>query len=281
MSNTSRRQFLQNTAVATAASACVPYLHATPLSLPIGTQLYPVRDAIGKDFVGILKQVSAMGYRTVEMCSPPGYEKSGFGSLVNMPAAEMRRTIQSAGLTCESSHYQFKELKEHLPERIAFAKELGLKQMIVSTFALPQQARLSDWRRAADEMNNIGEQTKKAGIQAGFHNHHFEFKEIDGVLVYDDLMRTLDPKLVKMQFQVSVINLGYKAEAYLTKYPGRFISLHLQDWSDSEKKTVPVGSGIVDWKKVFTAAKTGGVKNYFVELNLDAMKPSIDYLLKL
>jgi len=212
------------------------------------------------------------------MCPPPGYAKSGYGALVNMQAAEMRGIIHDAGLGCESCHYQFREMKENLDDRIAFAKELGLKVMVLSTFGLKPDATMADWTSAAEELNRIGEKVQKAGMQLGFHNHQFEFKELDGVLVYDKLMSTFDPKLVKMQFQVSVISLGYEAATYLTKYPGRFISLHLQDWSPSEKKQVPVGQGVVDWKKLFAAAKTGGVKNYFVELNMDALKPSYQYL---
>ena len=87
-----------------------------------------------------------------------------------------------------------------------------------------------------------------------------------------------DPKLVKMQFQVSVINQGYEAATYFNKYPGRFISIHLQDWSPTEKTTVAVGQGVVDWKKMFVAAKKGGVRNYFVELNMDQMKASYPFL---
>ncbi len=139
----------------------------------------------------------------IEMCSPPGYEKAGFGPLVKMKASEIRRMIHGAGLGCESCHFQFRELKENLDDRIAYAKELGLKQMIVATFALRRDATMADWVHAADEMNKLGEQTHKAGIQLGFHNHNFEFKEIDGVLIYDELMKKLDPKLVKMQFQVA------------------------------------------------------------------------------
>ena len=253
-------------------------LRADPLGLPIGCQVYPVREALGKDLEGTLRQLAAVGYRSVEMCSPPGYERSGFASLVKMKASEIRQTITAAGLGCESCLYQFRELKENLDDRIAYAKELGLEQMILSTFGLRPDATMDDWRRAADELNNIGAQTQKAGLQLGFHNHAFEFKEIDGVLIYDELMRQLDPKLVKMQFQVSVISLGYEAATFLTKYPGRFISLHLQDWSAADKKTVAVGKGVVDWKKLFTAAKTGGVKNYFVEVNMDALQASYPYL---
>jgi sugar phosphate isomerase/epimerase len=150
--------------------------------------------------------------------------------------------------------------------------------MILSTFGLRPEATMDDWRRAADELNKVGEKTRKAGLQAGFHNHNFEFKEIGGVLIYDELMRRLDPKLVKMQFQVAVISIGFEAVTYLTKYPGRFCSLHLADWSAADKKSVPVGKGVVDWKKLFTAAKKAGVKNYYVEMNMDALKASYPYL---
>ena len=284
MSHVSRRRFLGGVMGAAAAgylSRGALELSADPLGMPIGCQSWPVRDALAKDFPGTLKQLAGIGYRTLEMCSPPGYATSGFGPLAKMKAAEIRQAIQAAGLRCESSHFQFRELRESLDERIAWSKEMGLTQMVLSTFGLPNNAPMADWMRAADELNKIGEQTQKAGIQLGFHNHNFEFREIDGVLVYDKLMGQLDAKLVKMQFQVSVVSLGYEAATYLTKYPGRFLSLHLADWSATEKKPVAIGKGVVDWAKLFAAARTGGVKNYFVEMDLDLMKASIPYLREL
>ncbi len=268
-----RRSFLAGSAAGTAA-----LLAGAPLGMPIGCQVYPVREALAKDFPGTLRQLAAIGYRTIEMCSPPGYRSSGFGPLENLSAAEMRKIIRDAGLACESCHYTFAELKDKLPERIAFAKGLGLKQMILSSFGLPNNAGLADWARAAEELNGIAAQVQKAGLACGFHNHNFEFREIDGVLIYDHLMSKFDAKLVRMQFQVAVINAGYEAATYLRKYPGRFLSLHLADWSATEKKAVPVGSGVVKWNDLFAAAKTGGVKNYFVEMNMDALEPSLAYL---
>jgi sugar phosphate isomerase/epimerase len=90
-------------------------------------------------------------------------------------------------------------------------------------------------------------------------------------------MNRFDPGLVKMQFQTEVINLGYKASTYFNKYPGRFISSHLSDWT-TEKKEVPIGQGVIDWKEFFVAAKTGGVQNYFVEMSFDNMKPGAAYI---
>ncbi len=253
-------------------------LPANPLKLPIGFQTYPVAKALSVDFTGTLQQIAGIGYKAVEMCSPPGYEKSGFGPLMKFKASEVRQMIRDAGLKCESCHYGFRELDQSLEERIAYARELGLKYMVLSSFGLPQTASMADWARGAGELNKIGERIAKAGMQCGFHNHHFEFRQIDGVLIYDKLMSEFDPKLVKMQFQVAVINLGYEAATFMTKYPGRFASLHLADWSATEKKPVPVGKGVVDWKKLFAAAKTGGVKNYFVEMNMEALKESYPYL---
>jgi sugar phosphate isomerase/epimerase len=282
MNTISRRRFLGRSALTVVAGACLgpltKQLWAEPLGLPIGCQLYPVGKQISQDFEGTLRQLAAIGYRTIELCSPPSYEKSGFAPLVKMTAAQVRKAFEAAGLRCESSHYQFRELKENLDDRIAYAKELGLKHMVLSTFGLPRNASMADWLKAAGELNKIGEQVRKQGIQLGFHNHNFEFQQIDGVLVYDKLMGEFDPKLVKMQFQVAVISMGFQAATYLQKYPGRFCSLHLADWSSTEKRSVPVGAGVVDWKGLFAAAKTGGVENYFVEMNMDALKASYPYL---
>jgi sugar phosphate isomerase/epimerase len=137
---------------------------------------------------------------------------------------------------------------------------------------------MSDWMKAVDELNEIGLKTKKAGIQTGFHNHHMEFEKLDGVLIYDELLNHFDPDLVKMQFQVAVINIGYKAADYFKKYPGRFISAHLADWSSAENKQVPIGQGIVDWKELFAAAEKSGVKNYFVEMAPETFKESAEYI---
>ena len=266
-----RRQLLVSTALA-------PLTAARPLGLPLGFQVYPIRQALAKDFDGTLREMASLGYRTVEMCSPPGYASGGFAPLVDMKAADMKARIGAAGLTCDSCHYNMRELRESLDERIAFAKELGLKQMILASFGVKPDAPLDAWTAAAGEFNRIAAQIRKAGLEAGFHNHHGEFQEIGGVLIYDHLMRVFDPKLVKMQFQVAVISAGYKAAAYFKKYPGRFLSLHLADWSAAAKKGVPVGQGDVDWKELFQAAKAGGVKNYYVEMDMEAMKPSAAFL---
>jgi len=248
------------------------------LNKPLGFQVWTVKDQLIKDFAGTLKMMAGQGYQSVEMCSPPGYESSGFGPLMKMKAAEMRKIVEDAGLILQSTHYGMGELREKLSERIDFALESGQKQMICSSFWLPKEATMSDWMKAVDELNEIGAKTKKAGIQTGFHNHHMEFEKIDGKLIYDALLDHFDADLVKMQFQVAVISVGYKAATYFNKYPGRFISAHLADWSATENKQVPIGKGVVDWKELFAAAEKCGVKNYFVEMEPETFKESATYI---
>jgi len=274
----SRRSLLQIGAIGTLGAAGARFLGANPLGYPIGCQTWPVRQTIGKDLDGTLKELAGMGFERIEMCSPPGYAQLGFGPLAQMKPAELRDKIQTAGMGCESCHFGFTELRDHLDERIVFAKELGLKQMIISTFWLPKEAQMADWMHAVDDANKFGERVQKAGMQLGFHNHDFEFHKIDGELIYDKLMGEFDPKLVKMQFQVSVISLGYQAADYFEKYPGRFLSIHLQDWSPTEKKEVALGQGVVDWKRLWTAAKKSGARNYFVEVDRGDLAASVKFL---
>ncbi|MDP3912636.1 MAG: sugar phosphate isomerase/epimerase [Bacteroidota bacterium] len=284
-----RRQFFEKTAMGIGATMLASQFPmnldaattAKALKKPLGFQVWTVKDQLIKDFPGTLKMMAGQGYQSVEMCSPAGYVSSGFGPLVSMKASEMKKIVEDAGLILESTHYGMGELSDNLSERIDFALESGQKQMICSSFWLPKDATMSDWQKAADELNEIGAKTKKASIQTGFHNHHMEFEKLDGVLIYDELLKQFDPDLVKMQFQVAVISIGYKAADYFKKYPGRFISAHLADWSKTTEKQVPVGQGIVDWKELFTAAEKCGVKNYFVEMDPETFRESAEYIHKL
>ncbi len=256
-------------------------LRANPLGLPIGCQTYPVRAMIAKDFPGAIRQLAAAGFETIELCSPVGYADSGFGGLAKYKGAELRRMLGGLGVTCESSHFDIQELRKDQAGRIAWAQELGLTQMLVPSLGGPRHPNMDDVKRAAGEYNRMGEQAAKAGIQQGLHNEDFELTTVDGRRTYDLLLDLLDPKLVKFQFQVSTISRGYDAAAYFMKYPGRFISMHVQGWSATAKKIAAVGQDSLDWKKIFTAAKTGGIRNYFVEMNLDLMRASVPYLREL
>jgi sugar phosphate isomerase/epimerase len=283
MKNISRRSFLGKSALGMGSAFALSKLpfdfvsqpSPVPVNMPVGFQIWTIRESLLKDFPGTLKRMAALGFQTVEMCSPPGY---GFTSLMKMTAKEMKQIMDDAQLKCLSCHYGMPELKNNLDERIAFAKELGQEQMVLSSFGLNSKATLSDWLKAAEELNDVGMKARNAGMQIGFHNHNTEFGQIEGKLIYDELMRVFNPEYVKMQFQVAVISAGYKASDYFRKYPGRFISAHLADWSAEKKATVPLGQGAVDWKEFFATLQTGGVKNIFVEMNEDTFAESLKFL---
>ncbi|HEY7306869.1 MAG TPA: TIM barrel protein [Bryobacteraceae bacterium] len=278
----SRRDFFKyaaaDTAVAGLVSAGALHAFADPLGLPIGCQTYPVRKMVASDFFGTIKTLTDAGFQRIELCSPWGYADSGFAGLAKYSGGELRRRLNDMGVKCISSHFDVKELREHQAERIEWAKDLGLMQMIVPSLDGPRNPTMDDVKRIADEYNKIGEQASRAGLQQGLHNEGFELSTVDGKRTYDVLFDLLDPKLVKFQFQVSTISRGYDAAEYFTKYPGRFISMHVQGWSAKTRKIVPVGQGTLDWKKIFTAAKTGGIENYFVEMDLEMMRASVPYL---
>ncbi len=279
--NLSRRSFLKTSGSSLVSAAILGNL---PISLfgqgnkmgklSFGFQIWTVRERLIDDFPGTLKMMAEQGYKEVEMCSPLGY---GFDTLHEIKGTEMRKIIEEAGLRCTSSHFSLGELRDHLDNRIEWAHDLGMEQMILASFWLPQDASVDDYRKACDELNGIGEKTQKAGIQMGFHNHHMEFEKRGEKLIYDVLLEQLDPDLVKMQFQVAVINIGYKAADYFLKYPGRFISAHLSDWV-SEDESVPIGKGMVDWDEFFKAAGKGGVKNFYAEIEPDFFEESIAFL---
>ncbi len=285
MSAISRREFIQGAATCAAAAGCVSSgflaLRANPLGMPIGCQTWPVKEMIAKDFPGTIKQLAAAGFQSIELCSPVGYAEYGFGGLAKYKGADLRTILGDAGVSCVSSHFGIDELRKNQEDRIAWAKDVGLTQMLVPSLDGPEKPTMDDVKRAADEYNKMGEKAAKAGIQQGLHNETFELSTVDGKRTYDVLFERLDPKLVKFQFQVSTISKGYVAAEYFTKYPGRFISMHVQGWSAETKKTMAVGQDSLDWKKIFAAAKIGGIKNYFVEMNLELMKASVPYLRKL
>jgi sugar phosphate isomerase/epimerase len=282
MSALSRREFLGAAATSAAAigfaGANPLELSADPLGLPIGCQTWPVRASIAKDFPGTIKQLADAGFQSIELCSPYGYEEFGFGGLAKYSPAELRKILSDAGVTCISSHFGIGELRKNQERSIGWAKDIGLTQMLVPSLAGPKNPTMDDVKRAADEYNKMAERAAKAGIQQGLHNEEFELSTVNGKRTYDILFELLDPKLVKFQFQVSTIGQGYDAAEYFTKYPGRFISMHVQGWSAETKKIVPVGQGTLDWKKIFTAAKIGGINNYFVEMDLEKMRASVPYL---
>jgi len=301
MAPMSRREFFRvaaaDAALASLAAAHVVELDANPLGLPIGSQTYPHRAMIKEgNFAGLAKTLADIGVQRVEMCSPLGY--TDFAPLTD--GRQVRKILSDHGLKSESGHFSMRELRERQADSIAWAKDVGITQMITASLGGGSNPSMDDVKRAADEYNKIAAVAAKAGIQQGLHNEGFELSTVDGKRTYDVLMELLDPKLVKFQFQMSTISQGFVAAEYFTKYPGRFISMHLQD-VDLNAAPPPgtdarggqagqegrgrgrgvqtsLGKGSIDWIKTFKAARTAGVKNYFVEQNMELTKASVAFL---
>jgi sugar phosphate isomerase/epimerase len=284
-----RRKFIETSAATLAAMGLLSQLptslfgmsYSRSKKLPIGFQSYVLRKEINKDIVGTLQNMHLLGYEHVEMCSPAGYAPYDFASLTKYSGKELKQIIIDAGLACYSTHFTWNEMTKNLDDRIDFAHQMGLKHMVCSGGLYGKT--LEELKNQCEVLNKIGEKIKSAGLIAGYHNHNGEFEQKkDGRPDYDIILEYLDPTNVKMQFQVAAIQVGYKAADYFRKFPGRFISAHLQDYSITNKnKQVVLGdNGIVDWIDFYKAAKIGGLQWVYVEMESDpgTLEGSIKYL---
>jgi sugar phosphate isomerase/epimerase len=290
MSEISRREFLKQSAADVAVAAFVPVaareLQSNPLGLPIGSQTWPHRQRIKDgDFAGLCRDMAALGIGSIELCSP------GYPEFTGLADAKLtRRIIEDHGLTCPSAHFELSELRNDLQKSIAWAHDVGMTQMGTATLNGKVEngvATMDVVKRAADEYNRISETVAKAGLQQFLHDEGFEMAKVDGRLVYQVLLELLDPKLVKMQFQMSAMRTVGDPVTYFAKHPGRFTSMHLQGVDLNAPLPAPggprppavaVGKDSLDWPKIFAAAKAGGLKNYFLEQNWELTVQGVAFL---
>lgn len=293
-----RRTFLKNSSMAVAVFSALEVRAGDgrgPLNRPIGIQLYTVRDAVAKDLPGTLERLAGIGYREVEFAGGP-----------QRPVAELRKLLADNGLTCPSVHTSMAELQTAADEKIAFARGLGA-QYLVCSFPWTADARfkagggpgiaagitLDDWKWNAEQLNRIGERAHKAGVRMGYHNHNMEFREYDGVVAFDELLRRTDPKLVTIELDIAwVVTAGAEPAHYLTKHADRISLLHVKEVRKDLQvvrdklvaQTTEVGSGKIDWKRLFATMDPQKIEHYFVEQEnferspLEAAKISFDYL---
>lgn len=282
-----RRQFLKAASVsaAYALGASSTRLFASPFGLPLGLQLYSVRQELPKDYEGTLQKVAALGYREVEA--------AGF---YNHSAADVKKAMQQAGLHCVSGHYPWDKLSSSLESIIDFHHQIGAEYIVCaypghkSPGSDPHSFSMDDWRWNAEQFNKTGAVVKKAGLRFGYHNHTPEFVDHDGVLPYDELLRLTDPALVTFEMDCGWVTVGGKDPvAYLKKYPNRISMLHVKDFQPGVKPphAAQLGHGSANYEAIFKAAKPGEIKHYFVEQEefdipwQEALKIDADYMKKL
>ena len=284
MNATTRRSFLK-AAGAVAACAAAPRLEARRPQVPVGLQLYSVRDQLAKDFRGTLAQVHGAGYSVVEAA---GY--------FDRTAADFRQAMETAGLRCVSTHQPLNLLETELDKWIDYGQTLGLEYMICSSSggmhrnaSTKGPQTLDDWHWIAGEFNRIGAKVKASGMTFGVHNHTPEFAVIDGVLVYDELLRLTDPGVVVFEMDCGWVYAGgHNPVDYLSKAPARFPLLHVKDMvreADGKVESPVMGKGEIDYKPILRAAT--GLKYYFVEQEhydfdpIEELREDAEYMRKL
>lgn len=289
-----RRHFLEGSSLAALAAMSGVRSFAAgastgPLGLPIGLQLYTVRDVAAKDLAGTLVKLQTIGYREVETAG--FYGKSG---------KEMRKILADHGMTAPSAHSSMDQIQKDMQKLVDGAAEVGARYFICAFPSLPgkplsnvKDITLDDWKWNAEQLNKLGEVAKKAGLQAGYHNHNMEFRTFDGVTAFDHLLKLTDPKLVTIELDLGwVVTAGLDPAKYLKQYADRISLLHVKDVrkdavttvDEVKAQTVEVGRGKIDWNRVFAACDPKHLKHYFVEQEnftgptVDAVRASFEYL---
>ena len=251
-----RRSFL-------AMSAALPFAlkaHAASSSVPIGLELYSVRDALAKDLEGTVRAVARMGYQCVEFYAP-------YFEWNEARAKEVRKLLDDLGIHCYSTH---NDEDFFSAEKINHARDLnkilGCKYMVWG-YTEPKGG-IDGWKVIADKLNSAAEQLAPSGLKVGYHNHDAEWRPVDGVRPMDILAKNTNPSIMLQLDVGTCVEAGSDPVAWIRANPGRIRSLHLKDWSADPAKGYKVlfGEGDAKWKDIFAAAESvGGVEYYLLE----------------
>ena len=277
-----RRKFIQTTAVAATSLLTMPSFFAEAKGKKsIGLQLYTLRDVIMKDVKGTLSEIASMGYTEVETY---GYKD---GNLFGMPTLEFGKYLKGLGVNVTSGHYGIDLATGSKWEKACSdAKEMGQEYVVVPWMDKKYYASMDALKITCDSLNKASEMAKKYKLRMGYHNHAFEFTEVEGKVVYDVMLDRLDPKLVAMEMDLFwVVNAGKNPLAYFQKYPSRFELWHVKDMDKLNKENnADVGTGTIDYKALFANVRKSGMKRFFMEQEtypsspMESTKKSIEYL---
>lgn len=249
----SRRQILQAGAATMALSGLG---FAGENRKALGIQLYTLRDEMAKSVSGTLQHLAQIGYSEVE-----------FAGYFDHDAKQIHGLLDEKGLTAPSSHVPLSLMQSEAEKTIEFAVAVGHLYLVVPWLPEEQRQSIDQYRRLAATLNSIGEQCKAAGIKFAYHNHDFEFIEIDGQIPFDLLLKETDENLVQIELDLYWINkAGKDPIEYFKNFPGRFPLWHVKDMDNTEEKFfTEVGNGVIDWKKIFKNKDLSGMKYLFVE----------------
>lgn len=262
----SRRDFIRQAGIMGAA------LYADPSFLAkgkkkIGIQLYSLREQVVKDLAGTIGAISAAGYRELETF---GYQD---GKFFGLSVQDFAALLKKNGLKSPSGHYGVKDFLfkdnayEEVNDLIATAQTLGQKYIVVPWLAPEHRKSIDGYKRIAARLSKAGEMCRRAGLYMAYHNHEFEFDNIGGDNGYSVLLRETDPAVVKMEMDIYwVVRAGRDPLQLFRENSGRFLMWHVKDMDKKDRnRNTEIGKGSIDFKPIFAAAKTSGVKHYYVE----------------
>jgi sugar phosphate isomerase/epimerase len=259
----SRREFLAMTAAGIPALAAVPCLLSgaeTGGKIPVGLELYSVRDELKRDLEGTVRAVGKMGYQCVEFYAP-------YFDWTESQTKQMRKLLDDLGIKCYSTHNSAANFSgENLAKARDWNLILGCKYVVMASSEA--KTTLAEWEKLAEVLNSANEQLERAGLRAGYHNHRVEFTPIDGRRPIEILAEKTRPS-VMLQLDVGTcLEAGSDPVTWIRANPGRIRSIHCKDWAPGAGKGYQVlfGEGVADWKGIFAAAENGGgVEYYLVE----------------
>lgn len=259
----SRRSFL-------AVAAAVPLASAAPQGkrIPVGLELYSVREELKQDLMGTVRGVAKMGYEVVEFYAP-------YFRWTDAYAKDVRKLLDDLGIRCLSTHNDSQSFTpENLPRAIELNQIIGSKFIVMASAGKVQG--LDGWKTVAERLNQAAGKLKPQGLRTGYHNHAAEFHPVDGRRPIEVIAENTGKEVV-LQFDVGTcIEAGSDPVAWIDKNPGRIVSMHCKDWSPEPGKGYKVlfGEGVAPWKKIFEAAEaTGGIEYYLVEQEGSAYPP--------
>ena len=227
-------------------------------AVPVGLELYSVRDALAKDLHGTVRAVAKMGYEVVEFYSPY-YEWSP------QQAKEVRSLLDDLGVRCLSTHNSASAFSpEGLPKAIELNQIVGSRSIVMAS---PGEVTGPDsWKRVSDRLNAASERLKGAGMTAGYHNHAAEWRAGGGSRPMDVIARSTDPSVVLQLDVGTCLEAGADPVAWINAHPGRIKSIHCKDWKAGRGYGVLFGEGDAPWSTIFAAAESvGGVEFYLIE----------------
>jgi sugar phosphate isomerase/epimerase len=252
-----------------ASAAALPVVAAAKAKkIPVGLELYSVRNELTKDLEGTVKAVAKMGYEGVEFYSP-------YFSWTADKAKDVRKLLDDLKIQCYSTHNDARSFAtENIAKAIELNNILGAKIVVMASAGRVNGA--DGWKAVAETLTRASEKMKSAGLRAGFHNHQTEWQQVEGQRPMDILAKNT-PKDVVLQLDVGTcIEANVDPVAWITSNPGRFASIHCKDYSPEKDKGYKVlfGEGAAPWKKIFEAAeKKGGVEYYLIEQEGAAVPP--------